>query len=67
MKIFKISFHEGHQPTMAKVGKMGKMFCNYYYSEPDEGFWIIYSDEQMTTEQVYENLTDENLDKYLNN
>lgn len=67
MEIFKISFREGPEIQSSRVKKMGKIFCNYYYSVPDEGHWIIYSDEQMTPEQVYENLTDENLDKYLNN
>jgi hypothetical protein len=64
MEIFNISFQEKSE-KINFPGKIGKVYCNYYYSEPDEGYWIIYSDEQMTPEQVYENLTDENLYKYL--
>ena len=59
MKIYKIEF--SYQKPSSKIEDM---FVNTSYSEPDEGYWIIYSDEEMTSKEVDENLTDENMENY---
>jgi len=63
MKIFKISFNE----VIPKDKMIRNWYVNSFYSPPDQGCWIIYSDEPMDESEILKNLTDENIDKYMNN
>ena len=60
-EIYKITFSQ----TKPRDNQINTWYINHYYSEPDEGYWLMYSNVLMTPEEVYENLTEENLDKYL--
>ncbi len=61
MKIEKIEFVKEKPYTQ----KVGKLFISNYYSEPDQGYWLIYGDTFLSNQEVCDNLTDENLDRYL--
>lgn len=45
--------------------KVGKLFISSCYSDIDQGYWLIYGDTFLSEQEVYDNLTDENLDRYL--
>lgn len=59
MKIYKIDFNYYEPKT-----KMFDGVINTYYSDPDEGYWTIYSDSEMSENEILQNLTDENIAKY---
>ncbi len=62
MKIFKIKFLKEKPYTQ----KEGNQTLTSVYSEPDEGWWIVYADTILTQKEALDILkNDELLDKYL--
>lgn len=62
MKIYKIEFSKEKPYTQL----LNKQVISTYYSEVDKGFWLVYSDRYLSSDEVMDICQDnENIQEYL--